>query len=125
MFCILYIDIRFDKALIIGEASVNLFQEGERLPEAESDAQRGPQHTLASKENKRLLWGITWKLGVGEGCTVYTRDVRGRAFSSGEGEDKNPRGGAKVKIRGAGRGGAKKRVNWLIKKYKKVRKLIF
>ena len=35
---------------------------------------------------------------------VENRDVRGGAFSSGagRGEDKNPRGGAKVKIRGAG-----------------------
>ena len=37
---------------------------------------------------------------------VYSRDVRGGAFSSGagRGEDKKPRGGAKVKISGAGRG---------------------
>ena len=35
------------------------------------------------------------------------------------GEDKNPRGGAKVKIREAGRGGAKERVNWLIQKFDK------
>ena len=48
------------------------------------------------------------------GCVeLRTRDVRGGAFSSGagRGEDENPRGGAgwggaKMKIRGAVRGGA-------------------
>ena len=52
-------------------------------------------------------------------CAFGSRDVRGGAFSSmaGRGVDKNPRGGAKVKIRGAGRGGAKERVNRLIQKF--------
>ena len=50
---------------------------------------------------------------------VGSRDVRGGAFSSGAG-----RGGARTKIRGAGRGegenprgGAKERVNRLIQKF--------
>ena len=40
--------------------------------------------------------------------SIYSRDVRGGAFSSGagRGDDENPRGGAKMKIRGAVRGGA-------------------
>ena len=59
---------------------------------------------------------------------------RAELFPAGRGEDENPRGGAgwggaKVKIRGAGRdgagrggagrGGAKKRVNRLIQKFDK------
>ena len=50
---------------------------------------------------------------------INTRDGRGGAFprGGGRGGDENLRGGAKVKIRGAGRGGAKERVNWLIQKF--------
>ena len=40
-------------------------------------------------------------------------------FPAGRGKDENPRGGAKMKIRGAVRGGAKKRVNQLIQKFDK------
>ena len=45
-------------------------------------------------------------------------------FPAGRGEDENPQGwagwgGAKMRIRGAVRGGAKKRVNHLIQKSKK------
>ena len=49
-----------------------------------------------------------------QGCAGRSFFQRGGA---GRGEDKNPRGGAKVKIRGAGRGGAKERVNRLIQKF--------
>ena len=45
-------------------------------------------------------------------------------FPAGQGKDENPRGragwgGAKVKIRGAGQDGAKKRVNRRIQKFDK------
>ena len=44
--------------------------------------------------------------------TVRISGMFGAAnFPAGRGKDENPRGGAKGKIHGAGRGGAKKRVN--------------
>ena len=55
--------------------------------------------------------GLSYKC---QGCAGRSFFQRGGA---GRGEDKNPRGGAKVKIRGAGRGGAKERVNRLIQKF--------
>ena len=40
-------------------------------------------------------------------------------FPAGRDEDENLRGGAKVKIRGAGQGRGEKRVNRLVKKFDK------
>ena len=66
-------------------------------------------------EESLFIWEIDWPFHCHPRplvLAVQTRDGQGRAFSSeaGRGEGENPRGGA-------GRGGAKERVNRLIQKF--------
>ena len=48
--------------------------------------------------SKRSLFGCLFFM------IIQIRDALAELFPAGRGEDENPRGGAKVKIRGAGRG---------------------
>ena len=67
------------------------------------------------------IMGDWYQVERNQGCAGRPLIPRGGA---GRGKGKNPRGGAKVKIRGAGRGGAKKRANQPIQNFYKSAKNI-